>query len=202
MKKNLAPTTCSYSMKKETSSMYWSLLGVDDGCVLDLGSGMGGFALSKPDNVDLYGVERDLEVSSFSKGYVDIVQMEIGSENLPFESGKFSAVFARDILEHVNEPWVVVDELYRVLKPGGVFICSVPKPDPKVVWSDYTHVRGFTSQALCSLVENSGFTVKDIFLMSGYTLGAKYGFSMLLPKLGKIPFIRNLFDSYHCISIK
>ena len=189
-------------MHKETSSLYWHLFRGVSGNVLDLGSGMGGFAQSKPEEIKLFGIERDLEVSNFSSGYEQIVQMQIGSKALPFENNFFSAVLARDILEHIEEPWLVVDEIHRIMKPGGIFICSVPKPDPKVVWSDYTHVRGFTYHAINSLVENSGFTVKDIFLMSGYTIAAKFGFSKLLPVFGKIPILRNLFDSYHCISYK
>jgi SAM-dependent methyltransferase len=199
---NTTPSTCSYSMHKETSLLYWKLLNTEAGSVLDLGSGMGGFGLAKPKDVKLYGVERDSTISAKSQGYEKIVTMEIGKEKLPFEDGKFSAIIARDILEHLEHPWLVVDELYRVMQSGGVLVCSVPKPDPKIVWSDYTHTRGFTSGALRSLVENSGFEVSDIFLMSGYTIAAKLGISKYLPLIGRIPILRNLFCSYHCIARK
>ena len=199
---NISPTTCGYTMHKDTAALYWSLLTINEGNVLDLGSGMGGFSLAKPERVKLYGIERDLVVSSKSLDYERIVTMEIGHEKIPFKDSMFSAVLARDILEHIERPWLVVDELYRVMQKGGIFICSVPKPDPKIVWSDYTHIRGFTSGAIRSLVENSGFEVLDLFLMSGYTVAAKLGISRYLPIIGKIPVIRNLFDSYHCIARK
>ena len=200
--KSSTPSTCSYSMLKDTADMYWRLLGVKQGLVLDLASGMGGFGQAKPNDVDLYGVERDLSISSHSIGYTDIINIEIGEQKLPFENNKFRGILARDILEHLDKPWEVVDELYRVMDVGGMFICSVPKPDPKVVWNDYTHRRGFTGSALRSLVENSGFEVIDIFLMSGYTLAAKYKLSRYLPMLGHIPLLNNLFCSYHCIAVK
>ncbi len=43
-----------------------------------------------------------------------------------FERERFDAVFLIEVLEHVNEPQRAVDELRRVLKPGGRLILSVP----------------------------------------------------------------------------
>lgn len=200
--KKIFPSTCDYSMHKDTSAMYWGLFGVDQGKVLDLGSGMGGFGRAKPAGVSLYGVDRDSTVSAHSIGYEEVVNLDIGSTTLPFKDNEFDAVLARDILEHLDSPWEVVDDLFRVLKQGGVLICSVPKPDPKIVWSDYTHRRGFTSKALSSLMKNSGFHVDRVFLMSGYTLAAKLKVSWVLPFVGYIPGIRNLLCAYHCIARK
>jgi SAM-dependent methyltransferase len=201
-KKKHTPSTCSYSMHEDTASMYWSLFGISSGKVLDLGSGMGGFGKAKPDDVSLFGVDRDISISVNSYGYEDVVNMEIGSSDLPFTDNSFDAILARDILEHLDNPWEIVDDLFRILKVGGKIIVSVPKPDPKVVWSDYTHRRGFTKGALKSLMENSGFHVDDIFLMSGYTIAAKLGISKLLPVIGHVPFLRNYFCSFHCIATK
>ena len=96
---NTTPSTCSYSMHKETSLLYWKLLNTEAGSVLDLGSGMGGFGLAKPKGVKLYGVERDSTISAKSQGYEKIVTMEIGKEKLPFEDGKFSGLLGFGGLE-------------------------------------------------------------------------------------------------------
>lgn len=42
------------------------------------------------------------------------------------EENSVSVVFCMEVLEHVDEPWNAVNELYRVLKPGGVFVGSTP----------------------------------------------------------------------------
>jgi 2-polyprenyl-6-hydroxyphenyl methylase/3-demethylubiquinone-9 3-methyltransferase len=41
--------------------------------------------------------------------------------SLPFETSTFNAVSALDILEHVEEPHLLIAEASRVLKPGGLF---------------------------------------------------------------------------------
>ena len=103
-KKLHTPSTCSYSMHEDTASMYWKLLDVNSGKVLDLGSGMGGFGKAKPENISLYGVDRDLSISANSHGYEDVVNMDIGSTVLPFDDDSFDAILARDILEHLDNP--------------------------------------------------------------------------------------------------
>ena len=42
-------------------------------------------------------------------------------ESLPFEDRSFGAVFCCDVLEHVRDLPMVITEISRVLKPGGVF---------------------------------------------------------------------------------
>ncbi len=42
-------------------------------------------------------------------------------ENLPFADGTFDIVVCCDVLEHVNDVKVVIREIARVLRPGGIF---------------------------------------------------------------------------------
>lgn len=43
------------------------------------------------------------------------------AENLPYEDSSFDVVVCVDVLEHVCELQKVIQEIYRVLKPGGFF---------------------------------------------------------------------------------
>lgn len=45
---------------------------------------------------------------------------------LPYDDAFFDAAVAFDVLEHIENDKKAVSELFRVLKPGGVFIFSVP----------------------------------------------------------------------------
>lgn len=45
---------------------------------------------------------------------------------LPFKDECFNLVFCLEVLEHVKNPSTVIEEIYRVLKKNGVFICTIP----------------------------------------------------------------------------
>ena len=197
------PQTCHYSMSPGISKMYWTMMNISEGGVLDVGSGRGGFGLAKPEKIKLYGIERDSTIAMSCKNYEHIFISDVSNmAEIDFDNIKFRGVLARDILEHIQEPWNVLDSLYNHMEPNGILICSVPKPDPAIVWSDYTHIRGFTKSALRSMLENSGFDVENIFPMSGYTLATKFGFEKYLPTIAKIPLINQKMVSWHAIARK
>lgn len=61
----------------------------------------------------------DVYVSCNTRAAVD-------GHQLPFESGTFDAVWIQAVLEHVLNPQKVVDEIHRVLKPGGLVYADTP----------------------------------------------------------------------------
>jgi SAM-dependent methyltransferase len=44
----------------------------------------------------------------------------------PFESGYFDILICEQVLEHLNSPSAALDEIARVLKPGGFLVLGVP----------------------------------------------------------------------------
>jgi SAM-dependent methyltransferase len=48
------------------------------------------------------------------------------AHHLPFQDGEFDGVWITAVLEHVIEPQVVVDEIWRVLKPAGLVYAETP----------------------------------------------------------------------------
>jgi len=61
------------------------------------------------------------------------------AEALPFPDGSFDAVVLLDVLEHVNREGPALDEVYRVLRPGGVVVLSVPHKGA-LAWLDSLNV--------------------------------------------------------------
>ena len=47
-------------------------------------------------------------------------------EALPFADGAFVAVVSTDVLSSVEDDRAAIREIFRVLRPGGVFIANVP----------------------------------------------------------------------------
>jgi len=45
---------------------------------------------------------------------------------LPFEGASFDGVVSFETIEHVMDGDKFIDEMHRVLRPGGIFICSTP----------------------------------------------------------------------------
>ncbi|UBI35087.1 MULTISPECIES: methyltransferase domain-containing protein [Streptomyces] len=53
-------------------------------------------------------------------GYADVVRAD--AADLPFDDGHFDVVTAGQCLEHVPDPFAVVAEACRVLRPGGTLV--------------------------------------------------------------------------------
>ncbi len=70
-------------------------------------------------------------------------------EKLPFKDDMFDAVLSLSVLEHVKDPFQCAKEIARVLKPGGVLICSVPFLQP---YHGYPHhYYNMTTQGIQNL---------------------------------------------------
>lgn len=79
------------------------------------------------------------------------------NNGMPYESGTFDGVAAIEVFEHTRAPYDVIADVYRILKPGGVLIFSVPNPGHalsrvKFLFSGHFHM--FPSPSI--LPENGG----------------------------------------------
>ena len=86
--------------------------------VLDLGSGTGA-AFQQLQNFDVTAVDPDekmLHLNEFSNKVIG------GAENLPFPDNSFDSIYCAFVWRNINEPKKSMDEVYRVLRPGGKFI--------------------------------------------------------------------------------
>lgn len=68
----------------------------------------------------------------------ECIQSSIESAPL-IPSGRYEAVFANYVLEHVHDIPAAAREIKRILKPGGIFAVSTPNPQaPEFVLSRFT----------------------------------------------------------------
>jgi SAM-dependent methyltransferase len=85
---------------------------------------------------------------------------------IPVAAESFDSVLCTYVLEHLEEPARAVAEAYRVLKPGGYALYTVP-----FYWhlheEPHDYFR-FTKYGLQSLFEKSGFEVVEIKAVSGF----------------------------------
>jgi SAM-dependent methyltransferase len=118
---------------------------------------------------------------------------------LPFKDEIFDAIVAKDVLEHLVRPWLIVAEMHRVLRKGGRVIASVPMAQARAVWDDYTHVRGFTRTALKTLFEDHGFLAQKLMPMGGLPFAGRLGLVRWLPWILALPPLGRLFGSSYMI---
>lgn len=77
---------------------------------------------------------------------------------MPLEDGSFDAVVAVSVLEHVEDPYQVVREIARVLRPGGVVFAWAPFYF--AVHAFPTDIARFTDVGFRRCFERAGLTVE------------------------------------------
>jgi SAM-dependent methyltransferase len=85
---------------------------------------------------------------------------------MPFESSTFDCAFATEVLEHCFEPGIILKEIYRVLKPGGTFLFTVP-----FIWNLHevpNDAFRYTPFAMEKKLGEAGFKEKRICAYGGW----------------------------------
>ncbi len=54
--------------------------------------------------------------------------------SLPFSNCEFDRIIASEVLEHIPDDLQALSEMYRVLKPGGIVIITVPNKNYPFLW--------------------------------------------------------------------
>jgi ubiquinone/menaquinone biosynthesis C-methylase UbiE len=95
--------------------------------VLDLGCAFGFGTRLLVGKYDAYG--HDLSDAYIERARASVSQATFtqgAADQVPYPDAYFDAVLLLDVLEHVPDEHAVVDEIARVLHPGGTLIVSVP----------------------------------------------------------------------------
>jgi SAM-dependent methyltransferase len=95
--------------------------------ILDAGCGPGhwlGWLAKARTDLRLAGVDRNRHPVLPSE--VAFRAMDLDVEPLPFADGSFQLVVCAHVLEHLRRPGAVLDELRRVLSPGGRLYVELP----------------------------------------------------------------------------
>jgi len=154
-----------YRARKMQLSIWFQGLKKSNLQVLDLGSATGGNTLHI---ASLGHIVTSAEFSDIgiqiqrSKG-IQVVRAD--ARKLPFEDESFDVVICLDVMEHIEEDFLVISEISRVLRSGGRFLISVPE-DPKL-WSSHdvsvNHVRRYTRNSLLNILEYTNLKVTNLW---------------------------------------
>jgi SAM-dependent methyltransferase len=88
------------------------------------------------------------------------IRLEPCWQELPFAAGSLDAVVSSSVLEYVPDPGAVLAECARVLRPGGILICTVPDLTHPVRWLEWPLRLAASSPLAASLAAGGGGTAR------------------------------------------
>jgi len=169
---------------------------------LDVGCGDGSLTLEIAKLVkarEIYGVDiSDKALKVAQRRGIIAVKADLNSDMLPFPNNYFDLVTAIEVIEHLVNTDNLLQNVWRVLKPGGLFILSTPnmcswlnrvllmlgylplyyevstkwrvgKPlNSKVQFNPSGHVRLYNLRALKEHLEAMGFKIVKVYGASIY----------------------------------
>lgn len=148
--------------------------------LLDIGCGNGAFgALVKQRlGAETWGVEYVEAAAERARAGNDRILRGSIYEPLDLPEGYFDVITMNDVLEHLPESEPVLERVKRLLRPGGLFILSLPNVRYylnvrdlvfRQDWQyqdfgilDRTHLRFFTQKSARRLLEDNGFAVQSL----------------------------------------
>jgi 2-polyprenyl-3-methyl-5-hydroxy-6-metoxy-1,4-benzoquinol methylase len=151
------------------------------GRVLDVGSGYGFFRVA----LGAAGYEHDgLEVSQFARAMASSaygLRTHEGTlaEHCAGWESRYDAVTLFDLIEHVDDPGRLLEQVAHVLRPGGVLGIKTPNidcPEAQVFGPHYhslkrEHLSYFSAASLTAAARGAGFEAIDVASVSHLLVG-------------------------------
>lgn len=146
--------------------------------------------------VDLTGIDFDARAlvsarKNLKDKKVTLIKSDL-MKKIPFVDESFDKVLACEVIEHLPDDIKGLKEVYRVLKPGGKIVISVPHQNYPFLWDPinwllerligkhikngfwagiwHQHLRLYTPLQLASILKETGFKKIDMKLMTHYCL--------------------------------
>lgn len=124
------------------------------------------------------GVELFPEPAAVARERItEVVEGDVEHVELPWPAGSFDALILSEVLEHLRDPWAVLERLRPLLRPGALVFASTPNVAHREIivmllkgrWElqsygplDATHLRWFSPASLRRAFEEAGFVVDSV----------------------------------------
>jgi glycosyltransferase involved in cell wall biosynthesis/ubiquinone/menaquinone biosynthesis C-methylase UbiE len=93
--------------------------------LMDIGCGYNHKFLNQVEKYIDLGVGIDFKVPEYNGKKIITKKLKL-SDKLPYDDSSFDIVTMLAVLEHLDKPKEITEEIYRILKPGGKLLLTVP----------------------------------------------------------------------------
>jgi 2-polyprenyl-3-methyl-5-hydroxy-6-metoxy-1,4-benzoquinol methylase len=161
--------------RPEREALFRRYVGGPGRRVLDLGCRDGALTQAYAEGNEVVGVDADREALAEAARLGIETRWADLDQPLEFPEASFDVVVAGELLEHLRDPERVVAEIRRVLRPGGMFVASVPnvyRLKGRLLFllgrppeNDPTHLQMFSGADVRSLL--AGFDEPQLHFVAG-----------------------------------
>jgi len=158
-------------------------IGCNDGTITQVMKEMGN---------EVIGVDFEEVVEIAKRNHHDIQFISFDASNIfPIDDNSFDVVIATELIEHLIDDELFLNECYRILRPGGRLMLTTPNFTfiRNRIWllfgryvDEYTHIHKYTFRNVRKIIKASGFR---ILMEKG-----------IVYDLGKDMFIKNFFAHF------
>ncbi|MEZ4682170.1 MAG: class I SAM-dependent methyltransferase [Caldilineaceae bacterium] len=151
--------------------------------VLDIGCSTGtlGADIKRRNQAEVVGIEYDQTMAQVANQQLDrVIQGDIETIELDriLQPDYFDCIIFADLLEHLRDPWTVLQRSIQFLKPDGYVVTSIPNIShitaiADILFRDYwpyrargihdrTHLRFFTLTNIQEMFGDAGLTIETV----------------------------------------
>jgi 2-polyprenyl-3-methyl-5-hydroxy-6-metoxy-1,4-benzoquinol methylase len=170
--------------------------------LLDIGCAQGFFLFSASKaGYTTKGIEISQDAVEYAREEFGLDVEAKPFEELRFPENSFDVVTLWQVLEHVPYPLMVLNEVHRILKPGGLVVASTPNIEgipAKILrkrWWDIKrlHLNQFTTKTLQDIFKNAGFKNMSPVSYRGF-VSLSILLTMILKYLDAYEQLKSLFN--------
>jgi len=125
---------------------------------------------------------KGIEISPAAEYARNVRQLDVKNiplEEITFPSGSFDIVLASHLIEHLNEPFLFLKEVHRILKDEGKIFITTPNINGLQAYiyggkwrsAIFDHLYLFSAHTLKKMLKRTGFKVEKLSTWGGIAAG-------------------------------
>jgi 2-polyprenyl-3-methyl-5-hydroxy-6-metoxy-1,4-benzoquinol methylase len=134
---------------------------------LDLGAGSGEILyFAKKEGFKVLGIEPNNGYASYCKNLLSLPIINNVYEKANIKKDSYDVIHLNEVLEHMRDPIVVLNDIYSFLKPDGIAFINVPDIEldmhaPSTRFH-YAHIYNYNHITLKKLIQKCGFEILNL----------------------------------------